>query len=65
MDDPYHGKQRADAGPNRSLPPLSVNDMNEDGHPAERHENSPTFESEDPPVHVNACGWVLTLSCSV
>lgn len=50
----------ANRGPDRRLPPLAVNDVHENGHPAERHQYGPALEAEDAPVRVRMehCAWL-------
>ena len=44
------GKDKREESPNGRLPPLAVDDVHQDGNPAERHEDSPSLEAEYAPL---------------
>ena len=44
------GKDGREKSPDGRLPPLAVDDVHEDGNPAERHEDGPALEAEHAPL---------------
>lgn len=49
VNDTDSAKDSRDEGPQGRLPPFAVDDVHQDGHPAERHEDGPSLEAENAP----------------
>lgn len=49
VDDADRAEDGGDEGPSGGLPPLAIDDVYQDGNPAERHEDSSVLEAKDAP----------------
>lgn len=66
VDDANNGEEGRYERPGRRLPPLAVDDVHQDGHPAKRNQNSSALQTEDAPFATNrACTCFGTAWCGV